>query len=114
MNALALEIVLNFKKVLGNPTEVIPLHELRFGNNVSSQVQECIESTTFVSSERKFVDRFETSMAEYKGAKHVAAVVNGTRWRQGALSFNGNKTITTGGGGAILTLDLKLHDTPST
>ena len=40
-------------------------------------VQDCIEST-FVSSVGKYVDRFEQEIAEYTGAKHAVAVVNGT------------------------------------
>ena len=38
----------------------------------------------------------------------------GTFGLLGTLSFNGNKTITTGGGGAIVTDDAALARTPST
>jgi perosamine synthetase len=43
------------------------------------------------------------SIGSYVGSTHT-----GTFGRCGSLSFNGNKTITTGGGGAILTDDAEL------
>jgi len=43
------------------------------------------------------------SLGSYYGGLHT-----GTFGRMGTLSFNGNKTITTGGGGAILTNDAEL------
>jgi len=43
------------------------------------------------------------SLGSYYHGQHT-----GTFGRLGALSFNGNKTITTGGGGAILTNDIEL------
>lgn len=43
------------------------------------------------------------SLGSYYGGQHT-----GTFGRMGTLSFNGNKTITTGGGGAILTNDAEL------
>jgi perosamine synthetase len=43
------------------------------------------------------------SLGSYIGKRHT-----GTFGLLGTLSFNGNKTITTGGGGAILTNDLEL------
>ena len=43
------------------------------------------------------------SLGSYVGERHT-----GTFGRMGTLSFNGNKTITTGGGGAILTNDAAL------
>ena len=49
-------------------------------------------------------DAAESLGSYYKGS-HA-----GTMGRSAALSFNGNKTITTGGGGAILTNDSKLAD----
>lgn len=45
------------------------------------------------------------SIGSYYQGKHT-----GTFGQSGVLSFNGNKTITTGGGGAILTNDEKLAD----
>tara|TARA_B100002019_G_scaffold208362_1_gene181073 strand:- start:608 stop:1666 length:1059 start_codon:yes stop_codon:yes gene_type:complete len=40
-------------------------------------LQKCINST-YVSSTGQFVDQFEKEIAEYTGAKHAIAVVNGT------------------------------------
>jgi perosamine synthetase len=57
--------------------DFIPLHEPRFGGNEKNYLTECIDST-FVSSVGKFVDAFEVSVANYTGAKHAVATVNGT------------------------------------
>lgn len=54
-----------------------PLHAPRFGGNELTYLRECLD-TTFVSSVGPFVDRFERELADYTGAKHVVAVVNGT------------------------------------
>ncbi len=54
-----------------------PLHAPRFGGNELAYLKECLD-TTFVSSVGPFVDRFERELAEYTGAKHAVAVVNGT------------------------------------
>lgn len=48
----------------------------------------------------ELVEDAAESLGSYYGGKHT-----GTFGRLGTLSFNGNKTITTGGGGAILTND---------
>jgi len=53
------------------------LHEPRFNGNEWQYVKECLDST-FVSSAGKFVDRFESDLAIYTGARYVVAVVNGT------------------------------------
>ena len=53
------------------------MHEPSFSEVEGQFVQDCIEST-FVSSVGKYVDRFEQEVAEYTGAKHAVAVVNGT------------------------------------
>ena len=59
------------------PEGLIHLHEPRFNGNEKKYVNECID-TTFVSSVGKFVTRFEEMIAEYTGAKHAIATVNGT------------------------------------
>lgn len=53
------------------------LHEPSFIGNEWLYLKECLD-TTFVSSVGKFVDRFESDLAKFSGAKHVVAVVNGT------------------------------------
>lgn len=55
----------------------IPLHAPRFNGNEKKYLNECIDST-FVSSVGKFVTRFEEMIAEFTGAKHAIAAVNGT------------------------------------
>lgn len=54
-----------------------PLHEPCFDGNEWRYIKECLDST-FVSSVGKFVDRFESELANFTGAKYVVAVVNGT------------------------------------
>ena len=85
---LTARILAAIQMALGYPTEFIPLHEPRFGQNESRYVQECIEST-FVSSVGQFVDRFEANLAEYTGSQYAVAVVNGTCALQVALHLVG-------------------------
>ena len=53
------------------------LHEPSFNGNEWLYVKECLDST-FVSSVGAFVNRFESELAQFTGAKHAVAVVNGT------------------------------------
>lgn len=55
----------------------IPLHEPRFVGNEKQYLLDVIDST-FVSSVGPYVSAFETKIAEYTGAKHAVATVNGT------------------------------------
>ena len=64
------------------------LHEPRFTGNEWQYVKECLDST-FVSSVGKFVDRFESEIAAYTGARHAVAVVNGTAALHIALKLAG-------------------------
>jgi perosamine synthetase len=64
------------------------LHEPSFSGNEWLYLKECLDST-FVSSVGKFVDRFELDLANYTGAKHVVAVVNGTAALHIALKLAG-------------------------
>ena len=76
---------------------VVPMHT--FGHPVD------MDRLINLASEFKFVvveDAAESLGSTYKGTH------TGTFGRLGVLSFNGNKTITTGGGGAILTNDPEL------
>ena len=76
---------------------VVPMHT--FGHPVD------MDRLIDLASEFKLAvveDAAESLGSTYKG-KHT-----GTLGRLGALSFNGNKTITTGGGGAILTNESEL------
>lgn len=58
-------------------SDFIPLHAPYFGGNEKKYLIETIDST-FVSSVGPFVNKFEEKIAEYTGAKHAVACVNGT------------------------------------
>ena len=85
-NCLPEYVVSSLKEVLGSSP--VSLHEPRFSGNESKYVQECIDST-YVSSVGKFVDCFEAELAEFTGAQHVVAVVNGTEALHLALILAG-------------------------
>ncbi len=65
------------REVFEEPTNFIPLHEPNFCGNEIVYSEDCIRST-FVSSVGKYVDKFETRIAEYTGAVNAVACVNGT------------------------------------
>ena len=76
------------REVLGTPKGMIALHEPEFTGKESALVQDCLDST-FVSSVGKYVDQFEALLADYTGAKHAVAVVNGTAALHIALKLTG-------------------------
>lgn len=86
MNPIAEVIVNALRGVLGSGP--VGLHEPRFDGNERRYLQECIDST-FVSSVWRFVDRFEADLANYTGARHAVAVVNGTAALHVALLLAG-------------------------
>jgi perosamine synthetase len=57
--------------------KLIPLSVPEIRGNEWRYVKECLD-TNWVSSVGPFVDRFERMMAEYLGAEHAVATVNGT------------------------------------
>ncbi len=67
-----------------------PLHAPEFQGNEWTYLKQCLDST-FVSSVGQFVDRFEAGLAEYTGARHAIAVVNGTAALHVALLLAGVK-----------------------
>ena len=71
------EIIKFIREKYNNTEGFISLHEPRFNGNEKKYLNECID-TTFVSSVGKFVTRFEEMIAEFTGAKHAIATVNGT------------------------------------
>ena len=71
------DIIRFIRKKFDTPEGYISLHEPRFIGNEKKYLNECIE-TSFVSSVGKFVTLFEAKIAEFTGAKHAIAVVNGT------------------------------------
>ena len=66
----------------------IALHEPSFHGNELIYLEECIQ-TGFVSSVGQFVDRFERDLADFTGAKHAIAVMNGTAALHLALRLAG-------------------------
>lgn len=74
------------RKVVGAAPVV--LHEPYFGGNEWRYLKECLDST-FVSSVGEFVDRFESELARFTGARHAVAVVNGTAALHVALRLAG-------------------------
>lgn len=68
----------------------IPLHEPRFNGNEKNYLADVIDST-FVSSVGPYVSEFENKIAEYCGAKHAVATVNGTAALHIALLLAGVK-----------------------
>lgn len=83
------QIVSAIHSVVG--IEPVGLHEPTFSGNEWRFVKDCLD-TTFVSSVGKYVDRFESDLAKYTGAKHAVAVVNGTAALHIALLLAGVKT----------------------
>jgi aminotransferase in exopolysaccharide biosynthesis len=85
-NTLADLVVAAIRTVVGSGTTV--LHEPSFTGNEWIYLKECLDST-FVSSVGKFVDRFEIDLANFTGAKHAVAMVNGTAALHIALKLAG-------------------------
>ncbi len=71
------EPVIDFVRDTYKTDEFIPLHEPRFWGKEKEYLINCIDST-FVSSVGEYVDRFEKEMADFTGARHAVATVNGT------------------------------------
>jgi perosamine synthetase len=76
------------KEVLPETDKVLGLHEPCFAGNEQSYVKECIDST-WVSYLGKFVERFESALAEFTGVKKAVALVNGTAALHIALKMVG-------------------------
>lgn len=72
----ASDFVQTLQAILGEERPAA-LHEPEFAGNEWTYVKECLD-TGWVSSVGKFVDEFEFRLADYTGAKHAVAVVNGT------------------------------------
>ncbi|MFI8603723.1 LegC family aminotransferase [Cellulophaga baltica] len=68
---------IDFARKTFSTEEFIPLHAPIFFGNEKKYLNECIDST-FVSSVGKFVDKFESDVAKFTGAKHAIATTNGT------------------------------------
>src|SRR5580658_4798104 len=86
MPGFAAQILDAIRAVVGAGSVV--LHEPYFGGNEWTYLKECVDST-FVSSVGRFVERFEAQLAEFTGAEHAVAVVNGTAALHVALRLAG-------------------------
>jgi perosamine synthetase len=75
-------------KSINKSKDFIPLHEPTFIGHEKEYLNDCIE-TGWVSSVGKYVDQFETKLAEYTGVKRAVAVVNGTAALHIALKIAG-------------------------
>lgn len=84
------EKLINFIRAWYKTDQYIPLHEPRFNDKDRALVLDAIEST-FVSSVGEYVDRFETDLARYLGAKRAVVTVNGTVALDVALRLLGVK-----------------------
>ncbi len=83
---LPASVVAAIQRVIGAAPAA--LHEPRFAGREWEYLRECLDST-FVSSVGKFVDRFERDLADYTGAAHAVATVNGTAALHVALMLAG-------------------------
>lgn len=81
-------IIDKIRELYDKPEGYIPLHAPVFSGNEKKYLEECIDST-FVSSVGKFVDLFETKLAEYTGSKKAVVCVNGTNALHMALMLVG-------------------------
>jgi len=69
-------------------TDYIPLSVPSLNGNELEYIKECVD-TEWISSAGKYVDLFEEKIAEYTGAKHAIACVNGTSALQLSLHLSG-------------------------
>jgi perosamine synthetase len=67
---------------------VVHLHEPQFAGREKEYLLDCIDST-FVSSVGAYVNRFESMLAAYTGAKYAVVTVNGTAALHVALKLAG-------------------------
>lgn len=88
MSKMILSFIEEAKNIYGN--EFIPLHRPVFEGNERAYLIDCIDSN-FVSSVGERVSKFEELIAEYTGASHAIATVNGTAALHTALVVAGIK-----------------------
>lgn len=82
------EDVIQFIRSQFNASGVVYLHEPQFAGREKEYLLDCIDST-FVSSVGEYVDRFESMLADYTGAKYAVVTVNGTAALHVALKLAG-------------------------
>jgi aminotransferase in exopolysaccharide biosynthesis len=87
-STLSMQCIDAIQSVIGSGSAV--LHEPQFKGNEWKYLKECLDST-YVSSVGKFVDRFESDLANFSGARYAVAMVNGTCALHIALQLAGVK-----------------------
>lgn len=85
---LAEEFLGALQNALGSADRPVSLHEPEFVGHEWEYVRECLD-TGWVSSVGKYVDEFEARLAQFTGARHAIAVVNGTAALHAALVVAG-------------------------
>ena len=86
---LVVESIINaIKSVVPGQAGPVALHEPSLGGNEWVYVKDCLDST-WVSYLGPYVDRFESMLADFTGAKKVVALVNGTAALHLALKVAG-------------------------
>jgi perosamine synthetase len=83
------KVLTAIKSVVGS--DPVSLHEPSFDGKELEYLKECIDST-YVSYVGKYVDRFESELATFTGAKFAISVVNGTAALHVALKLAGVKS----------------------
>jgi perosamine synthetase len=81
-------VVETLRSIVGGDGRPVALHEPLFRGREWQYVKECLD-TGWVSTAGSFVERFESELAAYSGARYVVAVVNGTAALQVALQLVG-------------------------
>src|SRR5688500_6428895 len=84
----AARVVAAVREVIGDRPAPVLLHGPSLGGNEWRYIKECID-TAWVSSAGSYVTRFEKMIAEFTGAAHAVAVVNGTAALHVALLLAG-------------------------
>lgn len=88
LSLLADSVLAAVRSVLGPASRPLGLHEPEFAGREWEYVKDCID-TGWVSSAGAYVDRFERDLADYTGAGHAVAIVNGTAALHLALLLSG-------------------------
>jgi len=84
----AKSLVRAIRTAAGRPTGGIALHEPCISGNAWTYVKDCLDSN-WVSYLGRYVDKFESMIADFTGVKKVVAVVNGTAALQISLKLAG-------------------------
>lgn len=82
------QIIEGIRQIYNSKEGFIQLHEPKFVGNEKIYINDAIDST-FVSSVGKYVNKFESHIAEYTSSKYAIALVNGTSALHIALKLSG-------------------------